>query len=445
MTFNEKKDAICLLTKKHPSWRKIFLTWIKQYPDLKSCDIKSTFDLFLTYKNLLKNNITPAFVSNLSFDNELSIVEKFHDTILDRINDHQRLTFIKDLSTHSYSHLFNEKIEKEIITILKNNIAIKTLKSQFFHKLKKFKTPDELYQNLVAFKNKHIQWNKNYYLDLISKKNLNVKIESLKNNKMLIQVLDYESCQAIGSQAWCIVAEEKFFLHYVKRYTRQFIYLDFDLPIEDNLSMVGVTVGYNGQVFYSYNKEDTHISAGDLGSMDMNIKSIPRDVMILNIKNSSFPENTIIEYGLCDYFDLFIDGTINSNENARYYFQLLMLSYSNNNFISETLIELLNFFMTDKLANKKKYKYFTLIDKFIDTLPISILNFLNLPSKNVIEFLTEDIAPNAFLNDDLKSLEVLFLFKDVLPFSLGKCTIYSRHTGETSLISYFDKLGFFSS
>jgi hypothetical protein len=443
MTFNDKKDAICLLTKKHPSWKKMFISWITKYPEIKSCDIKLTFDLFLTYKNLLKKEITPAFISNLSFDNELSIVEKFHDVILSRINDHHRSTFIKELSTQSYSHLFNEKIEKEIIIILKNNISIKTLRSQFFHKLKRFKTSDELYQNLVDFKNKNIQWNKDYYLDLIYNKKLNAKIESLKNNKMLIHVLDYNSCKEIGSQAWCIVAEEKFFFQYVKIYTRQFIYLDFDLPIEDNLSMVGITVGYNGRIFNSYNKEDTFINIGDLANI--NISSIPRDIMIHSIKNSAFPKKTIIEYGLFDYFDLFFDSTINSNKNARYYFKILTSSYSKNNFISETLIKLLNFFIIYKLENKKKYRCFRLIGKAFYKLPTLILDFLNLPSKNVIEILTEDLAPNAFFNNDFKSLEVLFLFKDVIHFNRGKCALYSRHTGKTSLIYYFDKLGFFSS
>lgn len=116
--------------------------------------------------------------------------------------------------------------------ILDNNISINTLKKQFFNKILKFKNSNDLLVSLKEFKNNNISWTKSFYLNKIKDNNLNVDIyEYNLDNTLLLEVKDYNACQTLGPQAWCIVYSEEYFNDYKIELNRQYIYIYFNFNI----------------------------------------------------------------------------------------------------------------------------------------------------------------------------------------------------------------------
>lgn len=246
--------------RKHPHWGFVFSEWITKHSKLDIQSIESSFLLFLKHKNLLKNDITLEFAKNLIDHNDntnRSIVEKFNDNIHSFIHINQKSLFIKSLKTSKYNHLFDQLVENEIHSIIDNKISISCLKKQFFKKLSFYKSSTTLLSALIDFKNKNICWNKESYLNIVETKKLEVKVLNEQSGYFFIEVNDYKSCKELGSSSWCIVYDENDFNAYSKDLNRQLIGFNFDLPIEDNNSIIGVTISCNGKILDSYNKDDS--------------------------------------------------------------------------------------------------------------------------------------------------------------------------------------------
>lgn len=221
--------------KKHPYWCNIFESWLEKYPNLDLSRLEKSFSLLLKYKNLLKHDITIDFAHSLLNhvdDTNRCIVEKFDDKIQEILHLKKKEVFINSLKTNKYQDLFNESVELELHSILDNKISIEALKHQFFNKLAKFKSSNDLLENLIQFKEKNIGWSREFYLNKIKKENLNVEVLDDQNGYMIVHAKDYEACRELGSQAWCIVQDKDNFLYYTNDLKRQIIALNFDLPIE---------------------------------------------------------------------------------------------------------------------------------------------------------------------------------------------------------------------
>ena len=250
-----KEKQINELCKKHPQWKILFLSYLDIDENISIKELEKTFSLIISYKSIFKNLIHDA-KTFLELNDNRSVLERLNDKVISDIHHHKKEQFIKSLKSKKYKKLFNEKVEKEIHTILDNKISINSLKHQFFNKLSKYKNSNELLESLQSFKSKNIQWNREYYIQKIKEKKLNVDILQDHNGYMIIQTNDYDSCKELGSDSWCIVYEERFFLKYTRENQRQIIALNFDKPIEDNQSMIGFTLIINGKISCSYLKND---------------------------------------------------------------------------------------------------------------------------------------------------------------------------------------------
>jgi hypothetical protein len=311
---HSEKDFIVSFTKKHHTWQKIFLSWLDQDPSININELSSSFAMFIKNKALLKSDITVEWgLSLLDNNNKLEV---FSDKICKTLHIKKKNIFINSLKTNKYKHLFNESVEKEIHTILDNKISINSLKSLFFKKLAAYKSADALLKSLTLFKGSNIQWNKDYYLKKIKDEQLNCIITSDVNNgnNLMIHVLDYEACSKIGPQAWCIVRQERFFNHYTNNFKRQFIYLDFNLPIESIESMIGITCDIIGLPTNGHYKDDQSLNQIFLHSSQFR-KIIPPtsddDILFALNKKPEEALNLVSTANIFKFYDYCIDELYN--------------------------------------------------------------------------------------------------------------------------------------
>ena len=302
----KKQKKIETLFKKHPQWKFLFLSYLDIDENLSIKELENTFSLIISYKSIFKNLIHDA-KNFLELNDNRSILERLSDKVTADIHHHKKEPFIKSLKTEKYQHLFNEKVEQEIHTILDNKISINSLKHQFFNKLAKYKNSSELIESLQSFKNKNIQWNREYYENLIKENNLNVEILNDQNGYMMIQVNDYKACKLLGSQSWCIVQDENTFLRYTDDYKRQFIALNFNQPIENSTSMIGFTVNINGKIYSSYLKNDKKTPNKIKEQFKFNPFSKQKIDNILKEKTNQEAFNFICRYGLIYFYDEYIN------------------------------------------------------------------------------------------------------------------------------------------
>jgi hypothetical protein len=316
-----KKELIIKFSRKHPHWQREFLRWLKNDDNLDVIQLKSTFNFFLTNKDLLKDDIDIKYAEALTSVNDdifhthfgsrtiINVVEIFNDAIHKNLHTKKKQQFISSLKTEKYSHLFNKEVESEIHVILDNKVSIAALKHQFFNKLARFSNARTLLLALTDFKIKHIGWYRENYLNKINEYNLNVNIIQDENNELMIQVLDYTACAALGASSWCIVDKEHYFNQYTSRFNRQFIYLNFNLPLESNYSLIGFTVDTEGVIKHSHLKNDDATSKIRFNEFNFKkLSHIEIDLLLKKVdKETAF--KLICQHGWVDFFDSYFDTT----------------------------------------------------------------------------------------------------------------------------------------
>lgn len=239
------------------TWYKL-LKLIKNNEGQKEENLIRVFKRYQEYKHVLKNKINPweKFKVISKFKLRSRLLESIEDEIEFLIHNHKKEKLIKNLKTKKYEHLFNDSVIEELNVILDNKIDTETLEKQFFNKLAKYKSSEELKESLIVFKNKSLGWTKENCLKTINENKLNVKIMNEQNDYFMIEVLDYESCKYLGAQAWCIVQREYYFKEYKDKYNKQIIALNFNKDLKESDSMIGFTVNLNGEIIYSHLKDD---------------------------------------------------------------------------------------------------------------------------------------------------------------------------------------------
>lgn len=292
------------LTNRHQKWLSVFNEWENLNIDINYDSLSADFDFFLKYRNLLKQDVTIDFALLLIKGNKDQIIEKFHDKIHNTVHNKQKINFIKSLKTKKYKKLISKKVEDELSIILDNNISIDTLKSQFINKIAKYKNSRQLLKSLTQFKLNNINWNKDYYLDHIKNKNLNVIITKETKFSLMIKIFDYNACKELGSQAWCIVNSYTFYEQYISKYKDQYIYMDFSLPIEDVKSLIGIHK-IDDIIKVSHLKNDQITSNEYLNTIDTR-HHIIKDTEIDAAFNSKFPSfkiNFLCTYNAYKHYD----------------------------------------------------------------------------------------------------------------------------------------------
>jgi hypothetical protein len=332
------RQEIHNICKKHPSWTKVFYNYFEIEGDIDIDHLKHIMHTIATHKQTLKqNNVCISYAISITamkhYDHR-TLLEILDDRISYVLAEHKINNFIKSLKTKNYRHLFDAKIEKEIRNILLAGITIRNFNLHFFKKIAYFKNDNcgkRLLISLQNFKLKNVHWNKAHYFSKMKDcDSLETKLEVLPspNNTLMIHIKDYLSCKLMGPESWCIVQREEIFNNYTKDLNRQFIYLDFNLPIEDPKSLLGFTVDINGLVTYSYLRDD--LATPDYLSCKFTFQGLSDEIILSHI--ISMENNKAIEFifkkGLVNMLGYFINTQLDYT-----YYLLLSIKKNKHDFV----------------------------------------------------------------------------------------------------------------
>jgi hypothetical protein len=192
---------------------------------------------------------------------------------------------IKRMKDDSTSHLITSETTNLITEVVRLDITPSEFRASFSSKIKKYKTPEEFNAGLKKYINGWSGWSIESWENKL--KNLNIKSTKVNEDTLLIETKSYEEMNKIGSTQWCIATNERHYLDYTKDYRRQFMLCDFNLDIEDPMSMIGVTVDMNGNPTAAHNKNDNNIA------VEINRKAI--QLMVGNYSEKDFSERIILD------------------------------------------------------------------------------------------------------------------------------------------------------
>lgn len=100
-------------------------------------------------------------------------------------------------------------------------------------------------------------YSREHSLKKIEDGSLNVDILDSKENTLLMHVKDFDACAAMGATDWAISRSKYYFDAYMKNENRQYVFLDFNKPIGDVKSILGLTVDKGGEIQQAHYKDNS--------------------------------------------------------------------------------------------------------------------------------------------------------------------------------------------
>lgn len=267
-------EEINIITKKNPSWRRVFCHYYEKDSEKNSIPkIKNTFNLIIKYNNLINKEITPNYALSLKKEGNKAEIENLEDNILKLIKEKKRKKIFDEIEKGKYSSLFNDE-NKSLLNEIMEISGVDSVKNDVFKKIAKYKNSEDLNEDLKKHINVINNWNKDFYIRKIgSLKGANVISD--KDGKLLVEIKDYEASKEIGSKDWCISYAIEHFESYTGNLNRQYFLYDFNKDILDNTSMIGVTVDCIGRIEDAYLKNDYYVD--DLSIIDVEFKKLEKN------------------------------------------------------------------------------------------------------------------------------------------------------------------------
>lgn len=232
--------------KKNNHWKKLFLAIYKD----KNFNIERldcVFSKYKKYKGILNQNITPDWLLESYYLKKINPIELFEDEINVQILNYKYKRFIKKVNGYG----LNKKSKQEIKFLLSGYMS----EDELFFEIKK--SNGNIDKVLPRLKKQYAKWNHKDYIKKIKKEK--IKIISNTNNKIIVRLLDYKSCQNLGSKMWCITHNKYYYELYTSKFKVQYVIFDFNKEITDKSSMIGITVKPNGEIADAYYRDNTNV------------------------------------------------------------------------------------------------------------------------------------------------------------------------------------------
>lgn len=258
--YNQKKDMLLQLNNVSNKYPK-FINHLMNLFYMENCKenykgmILEVYKSQIKYKNMLKQE---SF-SILNFDN----IEKMEDAINYIKLVHSSHKLLKSIISKKYKHLITPTIILKSKFFIEKGVTETQIQEMIGKKIARFKTAEE-FEFFVGQIIKSMSKNSP---TTISKKaeSLNALIIQNENNKLIIQVLDYNTSVELGAKSWCISYSENYWNQYTSNKsilskiglseTKQFFIWDFDKDELDGMHLIGVTIT-NGNVEYAQDNND---------------------------------------------------------------------------------------------------------------------------------------------------------------------------------------------
>lgn len=128
-------------------------------------------------------------------------------------------------------------------------------------KIAAYKTPEQFNEGLASF----LKSFNGFDMQSLTLKaeNTGVRMISDSDNKLIVEIENYEQSEKLGSSSWCIVRDESYFNSYTGDGNKQYFLYDFSYDSSDNESMIGFTIDRNGEHYAAHYKNDDEVNENE--------------------------------------------------------------------------------------------------------------------------------------------------------------------------------------
>lgn len=341
--------------------------WLKFIKNLEGAnDLDRAYLSWMIYSNkdILKKNvdiISPykSVANKYDFERLLLLIIKDHkqtkllNSVLNRVNREMLTDLLTPDLMFDVFVLLGKKQFKE--TISKNVYA--------------FNNAEEFNDYLKYYSNWHNKWNRENVLDVVLKKNLNVVISLDKNNILILEIKDFYAAQNIGTQAWCISREKKFFDSHKNSIDKLFFMFDFNKDQYDSTSLIGVTIPDSPVIRFKYSFNNVNQPYKDISL----IKTFKEIMHNEPFNEEKFKSNVSLITDPFEQFMVFYE--MNFDEDAEFIFQEFLVDGRYDDFfllvINQMIFDdkrydfLYNYMENHELTNKEKSKIVSTIAELL--------------------------------------------------------------------------------
>lgn len=178
-------------------------------------------------------------------------------------------------------HLIREKIEDKNVQNILNKFGrlSETKKNNFIRKMSTIDDCDEILKQMSALCDIHFSWSRESLLDYINTSN-SLKCEVIydKDNFMILSVKDYETIKRLAKTTnWCISKNKRYWNDYIEHRhdSVQYVIFDFNLKEDDELSIVGFTVGKKQGITHAHSFTNQNLMGGESSNCNNLVSFIP--------------------------------------------------------------------------------------------------------------------------------------------------------------------------
>lgn len=249
---NVHKNIIMKIYQNHSDSRKF------EYLDF----MLSTYATFKKEKQIMRNKniiFEDYFVDSFTAKD----FEKFSDGIYEAIFNTKKEQYIHRVFSNKYKTLLSDNSESIIAEIAANCISINDFQKYIGRKIAAIKNKDELEDVLSQFLESKINWSPEYVENKIKQKKL---IEGYdydfvynKDNILAIEIYTFRAANSLGNHMWCIQRDYETYEEYVVESSAFKFIFNFNLPVNNDYSLIAGLYNFNGELHSIYNKQDDEI------------------------------------------------------------------------------------------------------------------------------------------------------------------------------------------
>lgn len=251
-------DLIDFKFRKQPSFGKMFKTKLMEdFEDINAA--LSTANSFLINYDILKQ---------IKFDK--SILDKSFESINDFIENSTKTykvyRFANSILSSKNKHLMTETAYPYFEKFYDAKLKEEFVQDYIGKKLAMLNTPEEFTAFVKDVHDKLFDFGKYATMALLNSINKETLIHTTE--ECIVHIETFEESKKLGTNNWCISRERSYFDDYARSDRRQYFFFDYTKESSDTMSMIGITLREDGQIYAAHKKNDdsvkNHSSMDDL-------------------------------------------------------------------------------------------------------------------------------------------------------------------------------------
>lgn len=256
-------DYIGYKLRKKPLYSSVFRDLFEKTGSQKAiAQTVRVINTLLDNYDVLKQKDLSAIMNNINKNYKSEYALEMLDDIFNNImREHKIKQFAQSIISNKYIHLYNEESYEKFAEMIESGVTKDFIQQNIGKKLASFKTSEDFNHSLSNI----ISLFNHFDIETIQQRaqESDTRLVSIKDNKMILEVKNFDQSKKMGSPSWCISRDDYYFDSYTKEGNRQYFVYDFNLESSNHKSMIGITIEPGGSVKTTHLKDDTYVSERD--------------------------------------------------------------------------------------------------------------------------------------------------------------------------------------